>query len=570
LDFARLWEQARDLWSRPAGKWLLGTIGFFVIGAAVISFILTRPTYVTLGTFEPDKAPEVAQKLNESKILYRQSGSGYTFLVQQGDLNRAKLVLAELQLDPSATVWTPDLWANRMSWSSTEFDKRRQMLEQMEGNLVRGIEALSAVDQARVTVSLPEEKLLKGQEKPPKATVVVMPKKEQELTTPVVESIMEYVAGSVEGMEPTNVVVMDSSRSRVVSGDAFKPKSATQTAGEEANTQFGILKQYQNHWQDQLLTGLERVVGAGKVSVIVTPDINWDRAVVEATEYKPGPDGKGVVLSEQTKTHSSEGTSTTTTQGPAGTTPNTELGVPSYPGTTTQPGNNISEDQKESVLNYLVSQTKSSTEKPSGAINEIAVGIFVDAAKIDPIAEQAMKTVVAAAMGSKARVEVAAMPFAPSLLEQLDNRPVTGPVATGTPDWLYMVLASALVLGGIAAFFVFFKPRKPVLEPVFAGPEAAMMGGIPVSEYDLASAVESYGAQAAARASTLDEPKGQPESAADLAAMAPDEIALLGDEFLQQLGVDPAKVRMREKVEKIAKASPDAVASLLKTWISEG
>jgi len=36
------------------------------------------------------------------------------------------------------------------------------------------------------------------------------------------------------------------------------------------------------------------------------------------------------------------------------------------------------------------------------------------------------------------------------------------------------------------------------------------------------------------------------------------------------VGVDPAKVRMREKVEKIAKANPEAVPTLLKTWISDG
>lgn len=576
MDFARIWDQAKDLWSRPVGKWLLSGALVLIAAIAIASYAFTRPQYVTLGTFDPQDATKVAQKLNEAKILYKQTGSGFTFEVPQDDINRARLAMAEINLDPNSTLWAPDQWKDRVSWSNTDFDKRRLWVEQTESNLSRAIKTLSVVDQARVQITVPMDAtkpLFKEQEKPPKATVVIMPKRGQQLTNQVVESIMEMVAGAVEGLDADSVVVMDASRSHVVSNDVLQARKNGQQAaaagGPVANDQLTILKQYQDIFQQQLTERLEKVVGAGNVSVIVTPSINWDRAIIEAQEYKPsGKDNTGVILSQQNEKRNTEGSGATTTQpGASGTTPNAEIGVPAYPGQGTQPAGAMSDAIVKNTVNYLVSQTKTSTERPGGAIEEIAVGIFVNKSSIDADSEQAMKTVVAAAMGSKAKVEVAAMVFAPSLLSDLGKQPET-PKTTGTPSWAYMLLAVALTLAAIGFFFVVSRPRKPVLEPVFAGPEAAMMGGIPVSDVELAAAIDAYSSQqqatAAAAAERLD---GEHE---DLPAMAPEEIALLGDEFLQKLGVDPAKVRMREKVEKIAKANPEAVASLLKTWISDG
>lgn len=569
MDFARIWEQAKELWARPIGKVLLGGVALFLVVAAGFSFLWSRPTYVTLGTFDPANAPQVAQKLNEAKIPFKQSGAGYTFQVPEADVNRSKLALAEINLDPAGTIWAAQPWTGN-SWSNTESDKRRIWIDQMETNLGRAIKSMSVVENARVQISLPmnDTKLFKDQEEPPKAMVVVQPRKGQELTRPMVEAIMETVAGAVEGLDKTAVVVMDASRSRIVSGDAFQTVDPTAAAGQAATDQLAVVAKFQEHWQKQLTDGLEKVVGVGNASVIVHPVINWDRAVVEAMDYKgTGANGKGIPVSEQNNTGTTDGVTPTGTAGPpVGTTPNTDPNAPGYPGTTPNtPGGTFSSNQVNNIVNYLVNQTKTTTEKPGGAIEELSVGVFVNSATgtILPAQEQAMKNVVAMALGSKARVELAAMQFAPSLLDDF-KRP-DSPLTPGTPNWLYLLLAVALTLGGIGFFFVAIKPRRPVLEPVFAGPEGAMMGGIPVSDLELSAAAEAYGTHAGATGDGIR--TGGP--ATDIAELAPEEIALLGDEFLAQLGVDPAKVRMKEKVEKIAKVNPEAVASLLKSWISE-
>lgn len=578
MDFARLWEQARDLWARPIGKVIFGVIGVIVIAAAAGSYVLSRPTYATLGSFSATDAPKVATKLAENKILFRQSGaSGFTFAVPDDKLNAAKLVLAEVDLDPTSASWSPDLWKNRVSWSNTEFDKRRLMVEQTEINLARAIMSLNVVEKARVIINVPMDKpLFKADEKPPKASVVVQPRKGQVLDISMVEGIMEMVANSVEGLKTSEVAVMDASKTKLLSAGAFQKETSQQTQTAVRSDFMALQERYQKYWQDQLTSQLEKVVGIGNISVIVNPMINWDKVMTEAQEYKgAAPDGKGIIVSQQSTKEISEGSQGGAGQAPAGTISNSEPKVPTYPGQAATQSGNVSSDKNSQIINYLVNQTKTVTEKPGGAIESISVGILVNRAKlVDATAEKAMNDVVTVAMGPKAQVQVAAMPFAEELRSVFAEQPAPSTTSAGAPNLLFWVLGVALGLGGIGFFFVATKPRRPVLEPVFAGPEAAMMGGIPVTESEMPPVAVPVPAAAVPAFLVAQEGGGSaekklPETAEELVQLLPEEIANLSDDFLIKLGVDPSKVRMKEKVERIAKVQPEQVASLLRTWITE-
>lgn len=562
MEFARVADQAKELWARPAGRWLLGGAALFLVMAALVSYLFSRPAYESLGTFDPADAVKVSQRLAEAKVPYRQTGAGYSFRVPASRLAEARLLLAELELDPTSTVWAAESWKERVSWSNTDFDKRRLWVEQTEANLVRSIRALAVVENARVQISVPMERpLYKEQERPPRASVMVYPRQGRDLSLPVVEAIMQYVAHAVEGMAPTDVVVVDAARSRIVSEAAFQPESETAGAGAAVSSLMEVEQQFQLQLQQQLRTELERVVGVGNVAVIVKPTINWDRVRVEAEEYHgAGPGSKGVPISEQVTRRSTESAPSPSGLSPSGTTPNAEWGVPTYPGAAAE-GGSLSEEEYSNIVNYLVNQTRTITDRPGGAIEEISVGLLVNQTRIDPGQEQAMKLVVAMAMGSKARVEVAAVPFAPSPWET-DRE---APVAVGGPqNWLYPLLAAMLSLVGAGLFFLVSRPRRPVLEPVFAGPQTAMMGGIPVTELEWAAAAQGPEGRAPHAAEGKDP---QVRKAEEPQAV---EMDLGGDQFLQLLGIDPEKQKMREKVERIARTNPEAVAGLLKTWISEG
>jgi len=219
------------------------------------------------------------------------------------------------------------------------------------------------------------------------------------------------------------------------------------------------------------------------------------------------------------------------------------------------------------VINYLVDQIKTTTDKPGGIYQEISVGVFLNQSKVVTDEQRdSMSRVVTMAMGSMARVEVEAFPFADDIAKMFEPRPIQ--VSTAAPNWLYWVLGAALGLGGVGLFFIATRPRRPLLEPVFVGPEAVMMGGIPVTEWDMPITAQAAAVDLPEPASLM-ETRRAPETAEDVMALPPEDLARLTDADLIRLGVDPATVRMKEKVVKIAKVEPDAVANLLRTWMSQ-
>ena len=161
MDFGRLVEQARDLWSRPVGKLIFGSIAFFLIAAAVFSYMWTRPTYVALGKFDGANAPSVEKILTENKIRFEQEQPEFTFSVHQDDYNQARLLLAgDANLDPEGAVWSSPTWRGMTTWSDTELDKRRLLVEQLQDDLARLIRTLNSIEKAKVTITVPMEQRL--------------------------------------------------------------------------------------------------------------------------------------------------------------------------------------------------------------------------------------------------------------------------------------------------------------------------------------------------------------------------------------------------------------------------
>lgn len=566
MDFARLWEQARELWARPIGKLVFGSVALFIIILGAASVLLTRPQYVALGTFGGEDAAKVKEKLDEKDIPWRYGATGFSFLVPQDRETDARLVLAaETNLDPQASIWSPDLWSQRQSWSNTDFDKRALRIEQIEGNLSRSIRALSVVEAARVTITVPmKEALFKQDEVPPKAVVMVQPRKGQKLSTETVEAIMMMVSGGVERLVPENVYVADASTNRMVSGDAFQQKDPVAVAAQQQTDAMSIQDKVQDRYREQLVRELEKVVGSGRVAVFVNLSLNWEKVESESVAYSGANNGKGIVLSEQQKSSSSEGAGASATTPPVGTTTNSEPSSPTYPGTGAAGGQTTSSESSDRIINYLVNQIKTNSVKPGGAVEEVSVGLLINSTTLDQAATDRIKNVVTVAMGTKAQVSVEAVPFADDLLKVItgERAPVAPP---GAPSWLFWVLGVALGLAAIGFFFVATRPKRPVLEPVFAGSEAAMMGGIPVTEMELPPPI----AVAQEVAEPGSQPVRVPTSAEEAAKMPTEEVAKLTDDLLKELGLDPQKVRMLDSLEKIAKNQPEQVASLLRTWISQ-
>lgn len=535
----RFLDRAKELWGTPLGKILTVTIGSVLITGLVVGLLSRKPPMETLGTFDPELAPKVVAKLGEKKIDFVQSGAGYTIEVRQTDLNAARLALAEAGLSDDIT-WTSVPWQTKSAWNATEMDKRINYKQLVEEDLARAIRTMSKVQNAKVIISLPEKALYAKDTKPPKASVILQPRPRLELSGDEVRGIIMMVSSAVDGLTADNVVVLDAVRNRAISENMGTPDSTMQ-----AMDALKIQEQYQQMWERRLTERLEQVMGSGNVSVLVNVVLDWELLRTEALTYTDQ-----VPLSTQEVRKSSEGSGGTTGQ-PGGTDANTPA-APTY--RAGEDGGNFSSEESSQIINYLVGQEKVTSERVPGSVKEIAVAVFVNEDKIDAAQTARVREMVEAAVGTTAsRVDVAAMKFDDTLSRQLTEEPV---VTVAGPNYVYYGIAAAAAIAAVMfAAVAIRRRRQEELQPAFAGMD---MEGLTVAEMEAAADEEEE-----------DRPMKVPTTLEELAQMPPEDVALLGDEFLEKLGVDPVKMRIRERVERLARQNPEQVATLLKSWIAE-
>lgn len=491
-----------------------------------------------LGTFPPQRAAEVVAKLREKKIEFQQTGSGYTIEVRQEDLNTARLALAEAGLGEDV-AWDSVPWGGQTSWNSTDRDKRISYKQLVEEELSRAIRTMSKVQNAKVIIALSEQALYARDVKPPKASVIIEPKRNEQLSVDEVKGIMMLVSSAVDGLTEENVVVMDSVRNRVISDLGVTEDSVSATGA------WNIQSAYQKDWEKRLTERLEQVFGPGSVSVIVSVDLDWDKLRTEALTYSDE-----TPLSTQEIRKSTEGSGGQSGQ-PAGIDANTP-DAPTYRGSEGS-GGTFSSEESSKIINYLVSEERRVEEKLPGGLNEISVAVFVDETKVQPTQVDMVRNMVEAAVGSKAgRVLVTAMRFDSTLGDVVGEQPVI--TVEAPPNYvLYGVIAGAALAAIIFATVAARRRRQALL--------------VQQEQFDHAMDDLSLADVAASLDDAM--PIRVPTTLEELAQMPPEEVALLGDEFLERLGVDPVKLRVKERVERLAKQNPEAVASLLKTWIAE-
>src|SRR5690606_34119340 len=95
------------------------------------------------------------------------------------------------------------------SLSTSESQERTNFKRAMEGELSKTIEAIDGVDTAVVHLAIPEEKVFSDEQKPTTASVLVDTVPGADLDDDQVQSVVHLVASSIDGLDPKNVTVTD-------------------------------------------------------------------------------------------------------------------------------------------------------------------------------------------------------------------------------------------------------------------------------------------------------------------------------------------------------------------------
>ena len=511
-----------------------------IVGFGSLIFWNSQPDLqVLFSNLSPDDAGEMVNKLKEKKIPFRLSHSGTTLLVPKDQVYDLRLSFAAEGLPKGGGVGFEVF--DRTNFGITDFVQKLNYQRALQGELSRTIRQIKEIEQARVHIVTPKESLFIGEQKKPTASVFIKTRSGMTLGPPQVEGIVHLVASAVEGLDPGNITVVDTS------GKILSKRSDSTLVGQLTTTQLEYQKNSEEGLKKKVQGMLEGVLGPNKVIARVSMDIDFQQVEITEERYEPNT----VLRSEQKNV---ERAGVLSGAGVTKKEDQTDSKSPKKPGAESpirtpadqmlSPNANSSERQYE-IRNYEVSKINKHVTNPIGQVKKISAAVVVDGTYKEsadekgqkskqyvPRSQEEMKSlenIVKRAIGyseeRKDQVEVINMPFYGAVPEE-DIKEVKG------SHWLqeYLLMGYKPVVSLVLALlFIFFVFRPLLKRRVFS----------PQRQLDVLQTASSPA------------------------------IALEGQQELPMETKPATLLGVKNQAVKVAQEDPSKTAGIVKTWLRE-
>lgn len=490
--------------------------GIVVVSVSIGLFLITRPTYTTvINNASPEEVAAMQKILKEKGISYKLTEDKSGIIVNEKDSDEAHFELATGYSKNGLTF--ADALSN-IKINTTESDKKHIWQQLDESDIARQLMLFQNIENADVTIVRPEKTLLidDNNSKDAKASVVITPK--DEISAKQAESIVKIVASSVEGLDPKNVTVVDNKGNvlNTDSGDGI----------EKTSTQYDMKKKYKNDLEKnvkEVLVG--QLDSFDTAKVVVNPVLDFDTLTQSSKEYtNPNGADSGAITSRQE-------TKENLKNGDTGGTP----GVNSNPGTTPSypAGSDSSKSYNKSDVteNFQYNETNKQSEKSLGeliperssaAITLLYGNRVADDSKLNDEMITQVKNLTSRATGIPVEnIAVSKLKIQPPVVEK-----------PSTADTLKSLISSygllALLALMVIAFVIIALPKKSKqkLEPAFA----------------------------------IDDDTALTSSKFAYSDMRPDPVPEIDTE---------ERSEVKKQIDKFVKQKPDAVAQLLRNWLTD-
>ena len=519
-------------------------IGLAAVAAALVGLLFIVSTVghgadsaIAYSGLSNDDEAAIVQKLKDAKIPYELQDGG-TIRVPSGQLQEARLATAGMGLGGKPAAGSGFELFNQPSFGQTEFTQKVNYQRALENELARSIGQMDAVDTARVHLVMPEQTLFASQQQPTTASVMLKLKPGKHLDSAQSRSISNMVAGSVQGLKPQNLTIVD------INGNTLTPDDGVGSTTGLSSKQLETQRGYESTTEHNLQAMLDNVLGPGKATVRVAAVMNWDQIEQTDETYTPGDPTKTPVLTNHAITETSNGGAAV--GGVPGAASNNGSAVPTYQGGTTGSGTTSKTDTETT---YQLNKTVQKTVRAPGAVTRLSVSVMLDDDPANPNAAllQSVQTAVNAAAGIDPNrgdvLTVTSLPF--NRQELLTAQAAMDEAAKKEQLTNYLHLA-ALALGPllmlVILFLLFPRGRKK-------GETTATTAG--------AGEVTQAGPNVVEVA----------EPAAPIAV--PTRQNKPGPGVAQPIAEDPQKVYIREQIQLLGKSNPATVAQLIQTWMDE-
>jgi flagellar M-ring protein FliF len=330
-------------------------IGLAVTVAAVVFFVrmIATPGYKPLMTgMETADAQSVGAQLAAKKIPYIVSPDGTTVSVPADQIDAARLEVASHDSPHSGRTGFEIF--DKVSWGQTEFDEKVNYQRALEGELERTIQTMSSVKSARVHLVMATDSVFVDRERGAKASVTLRLRRGS-LSRDDISAISRLVAGAVDELKPTDVVIVDADSNRSLG------QSNSSSDGSD-----GIEQELTR----RLISTLSPVVGADRIHASV--NVEYETGSSEESQEKYDP-AVSATLSMQ---HSEEGS------GPGAAAGGVPGATSNVPGAKASVPKNIAKESSQYSMTdnnaYGVNRTTRHVIEPAGSIRRITAAVLLD------------------------------------------------------------------------------------------------------------------------------------------------------------------------------------------------
>jgi flagellar M-ring protein FliF len=357
----------------------LGVAALAAVLAALAMWSKSGDYRVLYANLSDKDGGAILSQLSQMNVPYKHADSGNAILVPADKVHDVRLKLAQAGLPKGSTTGFELL--DNARFGQTQFQERMTWQRALEGELVRSISALAAVESARVHLALPQQNGFFREQQKPSASVLVQLHPGHVLERGQIAGIVHLVSASVPELSPKAVSVLDSSGTLLSGASGENPGS-----GLDAQ-QLQYVQQIEANYVKRVIDIIEPIVGRDNVRATVAAEVDFAQSEATDELFKPnqGKDAAAAVRSQQ-MSESTNGSSTTPSGIPgalsnqppvAATAPLTgaSAALHAAAGGGAAAGASV---RRDNVVNYEVDKTVRVTRNASGAVKRLNTAVVVN------------------------------------------------------------------------------------------------------------------------------------------------------------------------------------------------
>jgi len=289
--FRKLIAQIKTYW----GKWslvqkgiLAGIVVAILAGIIGLVSVSSSPNLVSLFNGTPIR-DEIARdrimlRLDQENIKAYETPAG---AIQVDDKKTAQRAIAILTREDLVPV-NMDPWAifDVERWTITDFERNVNLRRAITQTVTDHIKALDDVDNANVTIVVPEDRLFASEQNPVSASVIITPRPGSDIiqNRKKIEGIQKLLKFAVEGLKDENIVITDPA-GNVLNDFAGLAESDRLTMIER---QTKMIRQLEAQYRAKILNTLQKTYTEDRVrelDIKITMDMSQKSVATE--EFYP-------------------------------------------------------------------------------------------------------------------------------------------------------------------------------------------------------------------------------------------------------------------------------------------